>query len=136
MTSQSILLYLFQSILISGLFVGYYWLALRNKKFHYYNRFYLLSATAISLIFPLLNFDWFLIEEPILYGSYEVIQYVFPVSKSVSFFDLSWMDFVLIGSVLISITFLIMLLKQIVELQNLKRKTTRHRNQKENQKIK
>lgn len=123
MTSQSILLYLFQTILISGLFVGYYWVALRNKKFHYYNRFYLLSATAISLIVPLLNFDWFLIEDPILYGSYEVIQYVLPVSKAVSSFDLSWMDFALTGSVLISITFLIMLLKQIVELQNLKRKS-------------
>jgi len=121
MTSQSIFLYLFQTILISGLFVGYYWIALRNKKFHYYNRFYLLSASVISLIAPLLNFDWFSIEEPVLYGSYEVIQLVLPVKQSAYHF--TWMDFVLMGSVLIAMTFVTMLLIQIIKIQNIKRKS-------------
>jgi TonB-dependent SusC/RagA subfamily outer membrane receptor len=121
MTSQIILLYLLKTILISGLFVGYYWIALRNKKFHYYNRFYLLSASIISLIAPLLNFDWFSIEEPVLYGSYEVIQYVLPIKQSA--YHYTWMDFVSIGSVLIAISFLTMLLIQIIKIQNLKRKS-------------
>lgn len=123
MTSQSVLLYLIKTILISGIFVAYYWLALRNKKFHYYNRFYLLSASVISLIAPLLNFDWFSIEEPVLYGSYEVMQYVLPVSKSSISDQLNWMDFVLTGSVLIGIILVTMLCIQIVKIQILKKKS-------------
>jgi TonB-dependent SusC/RagA subfamily outer membrane receptor len=123
MTSQSILLYLFQTILISGLFVGYYWIALRNKKFHYYNRFYLLSASVISLIAPLLNFDWFSIEEPVLYGSSEVLQFVLPKATSSSTNEFEWMDFILIGSFLITMVLLIILGIQIFRIQILKRKS-------------
>jgi TonB-dependent SusC/RagA subfamily outer membrane receptor len=123
MTSQSILLYLFQTILISGLFVGYYWIALRNKKFHYYNRFYLLSASIISLIAPLLNFDWFLIEEPVIYGSSEVLQFVLPKGTSSSTNNFEWMDFILMGSFLITMVLLIILGIQIFRIQILKRKS-------------
>jgi len=129
MTSQSILLYLFQTILISGLFVGYYWIALRNKKFHYYNRFYLLSASIISLIAPLLNFDWFSIEEPVLYGSSEVLQFVLPLATTTTTTntnttnEFEWMDFILIGSFLITMVLLIILGIQIFRIQILKRKS-------------
>lgn len=125
MTSQSILLYLFQTILISGLFVGYYWGALRNKKFHYYNRFYLLSASVISLIAPFLNFDWFSIEEPVLYGSYEVLQFVLPLARSTSTStnDFMWMDFTLIISLIVTMALLIILFIQIMKIQILKKKS-------------
>lgn len=123
MTSQSILMYLIKTILISGIFVAYYWFALRNKKFHYYNRFYLLTASVISLIAPLLNFDWFSIEEPVLYGSYEVMQFVLPVAQTDAVYHFSWMDFVLMGSVLIAMTFVCMLLIQIIKIQKLKHKS-------------
>jgi len=52
---KTILFYLLAVIVISGIFYGYYYLALRNKKFHYYNRFYLLVATLLSFIIPLFN---------------------------------------------------------------------------------
>ncbi len=126
MTSQSILLYLFQTILISGLFVGYYWVALRNKKFHYYNRFYLLTASVISLIAPLLNFDWFSIEEPVLYGSSEVLQFVLPLIKSTttsSSFQYSWMDYALVISFLVTMALVIILFIQIMKIQILKKKS-------------
>jgi len=95
MTSQIILLYLLKTILVSSIFTSYYWLVLRNKKFHYYNRFYLLSASVMSLIVPLLNFDWFSIEEPVLYGSSEVLQFVLPKSTTAATIDFGWMDFIL-----------------------------------------
>ncbi len=126
MTSQSILLYLFQTILISGLFVGYYWVALRNKKFHYYNRFYLLSASVISLIAPLLNFDWFSIEEPVLYGSSEVLQFVLPLitsTTSSSSYQYSWMDYALVISFLVTTALVIILFIQIMKVQILKKKS-------------
>ena len=52
---KSIVLYLLQMILCSGLLYGYYHLFLRNIKFHQYNRYYLLGATALSIIIPFLN---------------------------------------------------------------------------------
>ncbi len=49
------LYYLLKVVLCSGILTGYYWLALRNKPFHRWNRFYLLGAVALSLIAPALQ---------------------------------------------------------------------------------
>ncbi|MFT3674640.1 MAG: N-acetylmuramoyl-L-alanine amidase [Chitinophagaceae bacterium] len=56
--------YLLQVILSSGLLYGYYHLFLRNKEFHQYNRFYLLSATLLSLCIPFLNIPVYFTEAP------------------------------------------------------------------------
>ncbi len=50
--------YLLNVILCSGLLFGYYLIALRNKKFHQYNRFYLLLTVALSVIIPLLKIQF------------------------------------------------------------------------------
>ena len=123
MTSQTILLYLLKTILVSSIFVSYYWLALRNNKFHYYNRFYLLSASVMSLIVPLFNFDWFSIEEPVMYGSSEVLQFVLPKATTASTIDFGWMDFILIGSFIITMVLVILLCIQIFKIQILKKKS-------------
>jgi N-acetylmuramoyl-L-alanine amidase len=47
--------YLLKVIICSGVMLLYYKLALRNKKFHYYNRFYLLSTVFASLLLPLVQ---------------------------------------------------------------------------------
>jgi beta-lactamase regulating signal transducer with metallopeptidase domain len=52
---KTVLLAILQVVLASGIFYGYYHLFLRNKRFHQYNRFYLLMATFISLLIPFLN---------------------------------------------------------------------------------
>ncbi|MBL0133896.1 MAG: M56 family metallopeptidase [Chitinophagaceae bacterium] len=44
----------------SGILFAYYWLFLRNRKFHRYNRFYLLGAVLISMVLPFLKIDIFL----------------------------------------------------------------------------
>ena len=49
--------YLLKVIICSGILFGYYWLTLRNKIFHQYNRFYLLGAVVLSLSFPLIQID-------------------------------------------------------------------------------
>ena len=56
---QQISIYLLKVICISGLLFLYYHIALRNKQFHYYNRFYLLLTFAISIALPLLQLEWF-----------------------------------------------------------------------------
>src|SRR5258705_186205 len=47
--------YLLQMIIASGILYAYYHFVLRNKRFHRYNRFYLLVATVISITIPFLN---------------------------------------------------------------------------------
>ena len=47
--------YLIKVIICAGILFGYYWFLLRNKIFHKYNRFYLLSLVCISLITPLVH---------------------------------------------------------------------------------
>ena len=125
MTSQTILLYFFKTILVSCIFITYYWFALRNKKFHYYNRFYLLAASVMSLIVPLLNFDWFSIEEPVMYGSSEVLQFVLPLATATnsSSYQYSWMDYALAISFLVTTALVIILFIQIMKIQILKKKS-------------
>jgi len=51
------LTYFFKVILCSAAFLGYYLIALRNKKFHQYNRFYLLFSVIASWLIPLIKFQ-------------------------------------------------------------------------------
>ncbi len=50
--------YLLKVTLCSGIFLGYYWLALRNKVFHHYNRFYLLLSILLSVLLPFLQINF------------------------------------------------------------------------------
>src|SRR6478672_9428597 len=50
--------YLLKVTICSAFLFGYYHLFLRNKVYHAYNRFYLLSATVISLAIPLFNIEY------------------------------------------------------------------------------
>ena len=56
---DAIISYFIKSFIASGILYAYYLLALRNKKFHSYNRFYLLAAMVTSLAVPFINFNWF-----------------------------------------------------------------------------
>ena len=60
---DSIILFLFKSILITGLLTAWYCIGLRNKRLHQYNRFFLLFALLASLAVPLLHFNWFTIKQ-------------------------------------------------------------------------
>lgn len=55
----AIVLYLIKVTACSGVLMAYYWFALRDKQFHQYNRFYLLFATAGSMLLPLIPIEWF-----------------------------------------------------------------------------
>ncbi|HMJ45932.1 MAG TPA: N-acetylmuramoyl-L-alanine amidase [Ferruginibacter sp.] len=57
--------YLLKVMICSAVLFGYYWFFLRNKIFHSYNRFYLLSITVLSALLPLVKVDIFYkAEEP------------------------------------------------------------------------
>lgn len=50
--------YFLKLIICSGILYGYYWLLLRNKVFHGYNRFYLMAVVLLSMLLPLIKIDF------------------------------------------------------------------------------
>jgi N-acetylmuramoyl-L-alanine amidase len=52
---NEVLAYAFKSVLCSALFCAYYWLLLRNRRLHAFNRCYILAAVSLSLVLPLLQ---------------------------------------------------------------------------------
>ncbi|GAO44595.1 N-acetylmuramoyl-L-alanine amidase [Flavihumibacter petaseus] len=48
---------LYKMILGSGIFLGYYWLFLRNRRHHQFNRFFLLAAVLVSLALPFVHIE-------------------------------------------------------------------------------
>jgi N-acetylmuramoyl-L-alanine amidase len=65
---MTFLLYLGKVTLCSGILLGYYWLFLRNKRFHHYNRFYLLATLLLSVLLPLIKI-------PVLYHSQDAVNH-------------------------------------------------------------
>jgi len=123
MTSQIVITYILKTILISSIFLAYYWIALRDKKFHYYNRFYLLTASIMSLVIPLLNFDWFVVEKPVIYSSNEIVQFILPISNVNKSMQYDWVDYSLVIAGMAAITLFSILLLNVIKIQLLKRKS-------------
>jgi len=123
MTSQIVITYILKTILISGIFLAYYWIALRDKKFHFYNRFYLLTASIMSLVIPLLKFDWFLVEKPVIYSSNEIVQFILPISNVNKSVQYDWVDYSLVIAGIVAITLFSILLLNVIKIQLLKRKS-------------
>lgn len=53
LSASGVLLYVLKSGCVSGLLLGYYWLFLRNRPFHQYNRAYLLVTVLLAVTMPL-----------------------------------------------------------------------------------
>ena len=123
MTSQIVITYILKTILISGIFLAYYWIALRDKKFHYYNRFYLLTASIMSLVIPLLKFDWFIVEKPVIYSSNEIVQFILPISNVNTNIQYDWVYYSLVIAGIVAITLFSILLLNVIKIQLLKRKS-------------
>ena len=123
MTSQIVITYILKTILISGIFLAYYWIALRDKKFHYYNRFYLLTASIMSLVIPLLKFDRFIVEKPVIYSSNEIVQFILPLSNVKESIQYDWVDYSLFIAGMVAITLFSILLLNVIKIQLLKRKS-------------
>ena len=73
----TLFIYILKAILVSGILLGYYWIALRNTRFHYYNRFYLVGTVLLSLALPLLDLQWFTLSTPESAPVQQVVQYIY-----------------------------------------------------------
>ncbi len=70
------LMHLLKSVVLSGIFYGYYSLFLKNTIYHAYNRFYLLAAMALSLVIPFFKLSMFTISEEQASGAKQVLIYL------------------------------------------------------------
>ncbi len=119
--------YLLKVIICSGILCGYYFLALRNKVFNRWNRFYLLAAVVISLLAPIIKINIFqnndnkgkVIQmlQTISYGDETVIEY----SRN-SGFQLNTENLAEAGYLLISMVFLTIFFISLFKIKRLRKK--------------
>lgn len=124
MNSQLVLLYILKSTIVAGIFLAYYWIALRNKSFHRYNRFYLLASLAISVIIPLLNFTWVRIDAPAVEGTGLGLDQLVTLRANAAKVSWDWADWVMCFSAIGSLLLLIAMTFNIRNIYRLKRKGT------------
>jgi len=122
MNSELILIYVLKSTVITAILYAYYRLALRDNKFHYYNRFYLLGSLVLSLSIPLLDLHWFTFEKQVSESTnIELIRFVTEPGNQIIEKQFVWLDGLLLVSGIIAITFFAMLIISIQKIYSIKR---------------
>src|SRR6185295_7755257 len=72
---MTFLLYLGKVMLCSGILLGYYWLFLRNRRYHHYNRFYLQATLLLSILLPFLRIPvWIKSQNPVNQVVYQTLE--------------------------------------------------------------
>ena len=113
-----------KSVISSGILVAYYLLALRNSKFHQYNRFYLVFTLIASLFLPFFNFRLHA-AHPNVFTHITSYSAKFVANNAGQEIALSaWSDYLFILSIAISAILLLMLLTRIVWIFQLKHRYT------------
>lgn len=75
MNKMELFIYLLKSMILSGIFFGYYTLFLKNTIYHSYNRFYLLASMALSLAIPFFKLSTFTVSEKQAASAKQVLIY-------------------------------------------------------------
>ncbi|MEO8819499.1 MAG: N-acetylmuramoyl-L-alanine amidase [Ginsengibacter sp.] len=119
--------YFLKVIICSGILCGYYFLALRNKAFHRWNRFYILASVVISLLVPIMKINFFPKPEEkgtvvqmlqtISYGDEVVVEY----SRNNSF-ELTTQNITEGFYLLVSLVFFFIFLISLYKITRLKKK--------------
>jgi N-acetylmuramoyl-L-alanine amidase len=119
--------YFLQVVFCSAVMMGYYWLVLRDKKFHQYNRFYLISVLLLSWIIPLIKIQF---TKPVNSGA-QVINFLSIVADNNAEIDanlaknsyqFTWEGFVVATYFLIATLMLVVLIVGLIRLYILLKK--------------
>jgi hypothetical protein len=120
---NALVLFVLKSTIVSGILYAWYMLALRNKRMHNYNRFYLLATLYLSIQIPLLHFTWspVLDTPPAVFTSARMLLHTLNGTVSVPFhsqsgqaLDFDWETLVTALAGLISLCLLATMLIRIV----------------------
>ncbi len=117
--------YILKVLIVSGILCGYYFLALKDKVFHKWNRFYLLFTVVLSLVLPFISID--IAQTSGEQGAaIKVLQAVrvqdeiiIEMSRKSSFLTAN--NVILSGYILISLVFIGILLRTFLKIYRIKR---------------
>ena len=121
----TILFYLLKVVLCSALLYTYYWFVLRNKKFHQYNRFYLMGISVLSWIVPLITIQ--IVKEQDIASS-KVLNFANFISENNSLLEqeiientanYTWDNLLIIIGIIISLFFIIRFVKSLWDIRKL-----------------
>ena len=121
----TILFYLLKVVLCSALLYTYYWFVLRNKKFHQYNRFYLMGISVLSWIVPLITIQ--IVKEQDIASS-KFLNFANFISENNSLLEqeiientanYTWDNLLIIIGIIISLFFIIRFVKSLWDIRKL-----------------
>ncbi|MBS1640567.1 MAG: energy transducer TonB [Bacteroidetes bacterium] len=111
-----------QVIISSGIMLLYYWLLLRNKKFHQYNRFYLLALFVLPWFVPLLKINLLPPKEnttTIIYFIQAIANNNAVIESKVKGLIFNWNTAVILTYILVCVFILIGLIKALLNIYRL-----------------
>lgn len=115
-----------QVIICSGIMMMYYLLVLRNKRFHQYNRFYILASFFLSFIIPLIKIqlDKNEAQKSVVQFIYVLADYNAGMDEAIAAkgFQLNWDVIAIAVYALVSAFFLLSLLVALLRIRNLLKK--------------
>jgi beta-lactamase regulating signal transducer with metallopeptidase domain len=118
------IIFFLKSVISSAVLFGYYSFALRNKKFHQYNRFYLLATLMISIVLPFSHLTLFRFHQEIVNNltgfSYKAVSA--GTHEMPPAFD--WFNILSAISISVTLIMFLMLLKKIAWIYRLKYRHT------------
>lgn len=114
--------YLLKVILVSGILTGYYWVSLRNKRFHHYNRVYLVGALLLSWGLPLLNLQWFYFTPEPASPIHRVAKLIYFSPNTLNASTMSWDELVGVALIVVAGILVIAFLRGIAQLFLIKSK--------------
>jgi hypothetical protein len=114
--------YLLKVILVSGILTGYYWVSLRNKRFHHYNRVYLVGALLLSWGLPLLNLQWFYLAPEPASPIHQVAKLIYFSPNTLNASTMSWDELVGVALIVVAGILVIAFLRGIAQLFLIKSK--------------
>ena len=112
---QPVIAYLFKLALCSAILLAYYWLVLRNERFHRWNRFYLLAALFLSIAVPFLNLPLPAAEEPTVVVNM-VAELPWNKVNTATAFAWSWKYTLNTVTILVSLALLLQLLLSVIKI--------------------
>jgi len=115
----TLLYYLLKVVICSAILYIYYWLVLRNKQFHQYNRFYLMGISVLSWIVPFIKIN--IVKEPVI-SAPKVLYFADVIADKNSSLEqevvlkssqFSWDNLILFIAICISLLFIIRFVKSL-----------------------
>jgi len=123
---KSLAWYDLQVIICSAIMMSYYFIVLRNKKFHQYNRFYILAVFFLSFLIPLIKIqlDKMETQQAVVQFIYVLADYNAVMDKAVAAkgFQVNWNMMAIAGYALISAFFLFTFIIALFRIRQLLRK--------------